>query len=286
MQVGEKWAYREKAYTPGWPVQAVEILQFGPPRSKKVRIKFVDGKYPGLDQWVPQVRLRVLWDDVDAWLRDERLFSEACQASQEPMSRTTRWAAWYAGYGYPVADGLHISYPDDSEPIVEVSDLPAFAGSLGLDQNELLSKPHAYLDRHGTYVAPWTVALSLAKRVAEVFPDDVLAKVAEEERTLQREAIHGHHFVYPGGRDGFIPPEKCSEWLHEKEPVFALLREWCGVPSVDQFNELEALRDEVSRLRALIEQAAQRFEALNHPRIAKQLRTDMVSPRPARTKRQ
>jgi len=30
VKVGEIWAYRERAYTEGWPVVPVELLQFGP----------------------------------------------------------------------------------------------------------------------------------------------------------------------------------------------------------------------------------------------------------------
>ena len=43
----------------------------------------------------------------------------------------------------------------------------------------------------------------------------------------------------PGG-----PPERCAEWLCEKEPVLAQVRAWCGAPAVDAFDELTALRNE------------------------------------------
>ena len=66
MQIGECWAYREKALHDLTPVRQVEILQFGPPRSRKVRVRLLDGEYQGLDMWVPQIRLRVLWDNAAA----------------------------------------------------------------------------------------------------------------------------------------------------------------------------------------------------------------------------
>jgi hypothetical protein len=285
VQIGETWAYREKAHPPGWPMQPVEILLVGPPRSKKVRIRFLEGEYPGLDQWVPQVRLRVPWTEAEALLHDERRYDETRQASRDPVSRAVRWAARYASYGYPEPDGFQISYPDDDDPIVEIPNLSEFAQAVGLDSTELLAEPHAFVSSSGMYVAPGAVAIRLAQRVAEVFPDSILTEVAKDERTLQQEAVYGHHFVCPGGQDGFVSPEKCAEWLRDREPGFGVVREWCGVSSVDRFNELQALRDELARLRELIEQAARRFEAPDHPRIAKQLRTDLASLKAQRTAR-
>jgi hypothetical protein len=62
MEVGEIWAYRDKPRTPGTPVQPVEVLQLGPPRSPKgVRIRWIEGEYAGLDSaiLIPQPELGV-----------------------------------------------------------------------------------------------------------------------------------------------------------------------------------------------------------------------------------
>lgn len=57
MEVGEIWAYRDKPRTPGTPVHAVEVLQEGPPRTpKRVRIRWVDGGYARLDEWINSSR--------------------------------------------------------------------------------------------------------------------------------------------------------------------------------------------------------------------------------------
>jgi len=90
VKVGEVWASRERAYTEGWPVVPVELLQFGPGRASKVRVRYVQGEYQGLDVWVPTVRLRVLWEEVDAWLDDERRFTAAGKPRWMP---STLWRA-------------------------------------------------------------------------------------------------------------------------------------------------------------------------------------------------
>lgn len=271
MEIGETWAYRERAHTPGWPVLPVEILQFGPPRSKKVRVRYLTGEYPGLDQWVPQVRLRVPWDEAEAWLRDEQLYA-AARAAAGPATAAERWAAWFATLAYPGPDEIHVDYPDEPAPTVEVSDPALFTSAVGLDIDVLLGEPGAFLDRSGTYAAPWPVALQIAHHLATAFPDDLLANVAEEERTLQHESIHGRHFDFGRTISGFVPPEACAEWLHERQPGFDLLRAWCDSAVVERFDEVQALRVEVKRLRELVEQAARRLEGFNHPRIARHLR--------------
>jgi hypothetical protein len=57
--VGEKWAYREKPYTVGNTLVPVEVLRLGPPRSNKVRVRFLEGEENGLEIWVPIIRLRL-----------------------------------------------------------------------------------------------------------------------------------------------------------------------------------------------------------------------------------
>lgn len=81
MRIGEQWAYREPPHTPGKACTPVEVLQFGPPKRQKVRIRLLAGEYPGLDLWVPLGRLLVPWEHVDAYLDDERRYeAEALRA--------------------------------------------------------------------------------------------------------------------------------------------------------------------------------------------------------------
>ena len=65
------------------------------------------------------------------------------------------------------------------------------------------------------------------------------------------------------GPDGASP----SFELGEIAPVFALIRGWCGENSLDDYNQVQALRAEVSRLRELVQSAAQWLR--DHGRAAK-----------------
>ena len=119
--------------------------------------------------------------------------------------------------------------------VVEMSDLSAVAKDLGFDAAGLLDEPLAFIDRHGTYVAPWQVAEHRHPRC------EALCRSRAQSR---REGGSGGS--RPGRTTGpsrpieegavFIPPEKCTDWLREKEPVFAQVRESCGAAAVEEFN--------------------------------------------------
>lgn len=48
----------------------------------KVRIRYLDGEYEGLEEWVPKTRLLVPWEDVEAFCKDERCLLDACEVSE------------------------------------------------------------------------------------------------------------------------------------------------------------------------------------------------------------
>lgn len=209
---------------------------------------------------MPKVRLPVPWSEAEAWLRDERPYNAAHDASSAAIDTIEHKAALMVVLVHPMPDGILIGYGGSGGAMVEVSDLSAVAKDLGLDADGLRDKPLAFIDRHGTYVAPWPVAQRIAIRVAERYADLVLSHVAKEEAEVRDQAVHGHYFDLSRKEQVFIPPEKCAEWLREKEPVFAQVREWCGAPAVDAFDELTALSTENARLRALITGEVTRLE--------------------------
>ncbi len=272
MDVGETWCYRERINDAACPLVPAEILQFGPPRSHKVRVRMHGGEYPGLDMWVPKVRLPVPWSEADAWLRDEALYGAAREASRDAVGSVEHEAAITAISVHPMPDGILIGYHEGEGAIVEVADLAAVADDLGLDAGALLSEPLAFVDRHGVFVAPWAVARRIAMRVAERHAHLVLAKVDREERELREGAVHGRHVDLSRREQIYIPPERCAERLRNEEPVFELVRAWCGVEAVEKFDEIAALRTEVARLRALIDDTVERLSGQGFEREARRLR--------------
>jgi hypothetical protein len=277
MEVGEMWAYRERAYTLDCPVVKAEILQFGPRRSGKIRIRLHDGEFSGLDMWVPAVRLRVPWDETEAWLRDEKALEAAQEVSEDSIGEVVFEAANLVFFAYHGPGEVMLDWPRRASTLW-ITNPEAVASDLGLDLDSLLAEPLAFIDRTGEYHAPAAAGERLARLVAERYAHGVLAKVAEEEEQLRQEAVHGKTFD-DGPWPRHIPAERCAECLREREPVFAQVREWCGQPAVERFDEVVALRAEVQRLRELVVRAAGQLEAAGHSRLAKKLRKEAEKPR-------
>jgi hypothetical protein len=62
------------------------VTKEGPPRSNKVRVRWLDGEYEGLEEWVPKIRLLAPWEEAEAPLEDERRMLAAVEASEEDAS--------------------------------------------------------------------------------------------------------------------------------------------------------------------------------------------------------
>ena len=241
MEIGETWGYRERANDSACPMIPTEILQFGPPRSQKVRVAMRGGEYSGLDMWVPKVRLRVLWAESEEWLRDEHLMEAALAESADAWGTLEYEAAMLTLAACPIED-MYIGWGGREAGTIRIETLNETAATLGLNPQTLLGEPLAFVDRNGEYVGPWAVAQQIVRSVATRYPKQVLAAVGKEEQQLREEAKHGKYIDWgKGALPSQVPPERCAEYLLEREPVFALVREWCGAEAGHPFDELVEL---------------------------------------------
>lgn len=272
MNVGEQWAYREPPFVVSKSFSRVEVMQFGPPKSQKVRVRLLDGEYFGLDQWVPKGRLTVPWEEADAYLADEVRYDAVLRSSRHVFGTPECEAAWMVFHTYPRPDGIIMGSSSVDAGSVLISDLTSVCGDLGCVPEELLADPLAYLDRHGEFVAPWSVTLPLAQRVADRFPQQVLDHVRGEQIELEEAATHGKE-VQLSRRDPpfHVPAERYVRELHDRQSVFALVRSWCGYATRAQFDEAAALRAEVERLREWVSYAAGLLKSSGHPLVASRL---------------
>lgn len=70
-------------------MRPVELVKEGPPRSQKAKVRWLDGEYEGLEEWVPKVRLVAPWDEKEALLENERRMFAALETSGEVYGTTT-----------------------------------------------------------------------------------------------------------------------------------------------------------------------------------------------------
>lgn len=246
-------------------MRPVEVVRKGPPRSNKVRIRWLDGEYEGLEEWVPQLRLVAPWEEAEALLEDERR-SEAAMEASEDMYRTVSWqAVEMVFWAVSVEDDIGIGYRAVERELLVIRDLEETAPRLGLRAEDLLAEPHSYVDRFGDYKAPWRVALRVSKHCCERFSQDVLRYVQREEDELREQITTGRYVSRFSDREFGIDRGYAEERPREQEPLFALIREWCGEQAVREFDRVLELRDEVDRLRGLIEDTARWLRDSGHP---------------------
>jgi hypothetical protein len=265
----------------------VQYVKDGPPRSRKVRVRYEDGEFAGLEVWVPRQRLVCAWEEADAFEADEERLAAVRAASRDAIDTTEHRAAWHALYAYPRPDGILLGLQASEGTVVEISEHPleTVAQELGLDAEDLLRESLAFRDRHGAFWAAWPAAVRLAQRVAQVYAREVLAHVAAKETELRRQAVTGEKIRFRGRRGGHptdargydVPAEFYVQRLHREQPAFDLVRQWCGAAAGSSFEEVTALREEIDRLHVLLERAIRRIEDFGHPQVARHLRTELGS---------
>jgi hypothetical protein len=136
---------------------------------------------------------------------------------------------------------------------------------LGSSVEELLTKPLSYVDRFGVYKAPFGVAVKVAKRLCKRFTVAVLRHIRDEEDGLKREIVsggHAHPHRWANSNDAHRT--RAETTLEDLEPVFALVREWCGEVAAERFDRVIALRGEVDRLERLVEDTARWLREAGH----------------------
>ena len=150
--VGRRFAYRERARSPGEPVRPEEVVKEGPPRSNKVKVRRLDGEYEGLEEWFPKVRLVAPWEEAEALLEDERRMFEALDATGDVYDTVPYKAVQMVFFVLPPGEGsdsVFFGHKAVESELLNIEDLDAAQKRLGLSAEELLAEPHSYVDRFG-----------------------------------------------------------------------------------------------------------------------------------------
>jgi hypothetical protein len=143
--VGQRFAYRDRIRAYGEPARPVEVTKEGPSRSNKARVRWLDGEYEGLEEWVPKIRLLAPWEEAEALLDDERRMLAAIEVSEDACDEVT-WEAVSAIPGILSriscpSEEVILGYEAIEEDLLVVRDLGAAARRLGLDKEEMLAEP-------------------------------------------------------------------------------------------------------------------------------------------------
>lgn len=251
--VGDVFAYREKASALGQPVRPVEFVRDGPPRSAKARVRWLDGDYEGLQAWVPKIRLLCRWTEATALLTDEQHLLAADEASGAPWDTLTYKAVEAVFSAVSPDEKVMFGWRAQERALVLIREPARAAEEFDLTLDALLRQPFAFIDRFGVYRAPFATGEWLAHHFCTTRTEDVLRALGAEELAL-REAMVTHYYVAPPPSrwECDMSPAYAEERLSEHLRVAALARCWCGATSVSRFDEVQALKGEVERLRDVI----------------------------------
>lgn len=235
------WSKRPNAVTPS--VAKVKFL--GSARKGQARIRWEEGEFTGLDEWVPTRELVCAWRDRKAVFRDREHQARLDEDSESLFDRVVEEAISHVltatgeEGGYLRRWNLH---PAKAER------LWARAGLDGDPRRE----PLAFVDRLGELHLGYASALKFAKAFAGEEPQPCLDLVKGYEDEARAEGY------LPGGAYHL-------EYLRRDLPAIALVRQWAGS------SEVQLLRKEITRLQDLIGRAQRWLDDAGDERHARQL---------------
>lgn len=274
MEPGESWAYRARG---GDPLVEVRVVRKGTQKPARVLVRFVAEEFEGREEWVPPARLKVPWSGVEEFrAREERWERGSALGPDEDDPR--HYAASEILDAYVDPELATLNYRGGSS--ISITKPEALASRLRLELEQLTDYPEAFVE-DGAVVAPWPATELVARAVAEQHCEQILHKVAEEEKKARYEAIHGGYISGRRGRGqgSYISPEICAEVDQQHSaPVRTVLRQWCGAGNVERFDELVELRKEIKRVGDVAQRAIGALRAHGLASPAAELERELGTP--------
>lgn len=266
MEPDEVWAYRARAVDDLTPVR---VLRHGTKKPARVLVHFEDPSMEGREEWVPPARLKVPWDEADAYLAREAQWAAVLALAGPRDSPEVDAACEVFGL---LVDPL-IADPDWRGTHIRISDVSQLAQLCGIPPTDLTADPVGF-SGDSEYIASWPLVLKIARALAAQHASRVLSYVAQKERKYQHEAIHGRQ--YPGRNGIYLDPDLVREFDEEHgAPRRALLRQWCGHEAEARHDELIELRKEIRRVGTIAERAITELRSAGKHAAADRIEHDL-----------
>ncbi|HEX7351648.1 hypothetical protein [Brachybacterium sp.] len=264
-EVGEVWAYRAR---PGDPLTPVTVLRHDPGPPARVVVHHGVGTPDGLEERVTPNRLKVQWDQVNDFMAEEARREAFCELGPEYLDFGPRWespeelavTALFRGFVDDDVASLGMDIP-----CLRIVSADRLSRLSGVASGELTGHDLTHEDGAVT-VAPWPVALEVAKSLATRFPDQVILQLEEEERGVRRLLADAQNCSEHGSEERSLDIRLDDE--RGERQSRDLRREWVGDDALLVRGEVAALRAEIQRVTvaaraavAALERAGCRAEA-------------------------
>lgn len=235
IEVGKLYGIREgRASLRDRPIHKVKVIAKLEDK-KRPRVRYLEGEWEGLEEFVRTVQFVAKWTDVKRVLRDETSMETLRVANAE----FTNDVVWEAISAVIFSTGEHTMVPMESPNRIEIPtfDIERIEERFNL---EALRSSHraAFVDREGILHLPFEAAESMAKHIAQREPDAILLYIQQHEDEMLTAGYQ------PGMRHR-------HNMLREHQPAYALARQWAGFQG-----EAELLTRENERLRGILIQTA------------------------------
>ncbi|GAA4049145.1 hypothetical protein [Nonomuraea soli] len=273
MEIGEEWAYRERPRALADPVHRVTIVKIRD-SDDSIRIRRLDGDDAGLQEWVSYTSLLDRWTDVEPRLNDERRLRVVREASSAAIDTVEYEAALLVVKDCGLGRRVILGRSKTETGVLRIDKPAGMADRLGLTVEELADDPLAFHDRRGALISPWRAARQLMPTIATTFSEGIIEAIHREEAELRSEILYS----YPYRQSWEDAGEERKVRLREREPVHALVRQWCGQEAVERFDELIALRHEVVRLGKLLDRAVEALRKRGAAATAATIESDLGVP--------
>lgn len=236
--IGQRYLFRRGARYPHKntsPTVKVTVL-LAVPQSRRAKVRHESGDLAGVEEVVPSRQLLCPWRDRKPWLRDERQMERLRERYdsdriEDALIGAVNVVFEMSGEDSVAGVGRRAIFRGDAEAIGRLMDRAGIAGSPAD-----LDPEFGWVDRDGTYWMSFGPAMLLAKGLAAAEPAAVIHGIEADERRL--EVL------------GYDDPTYHRRFT-EARPSHALARRWAGAEQ-----EVALLRAEISRLRALVHEAA------------------------------
>lgn len=250
VEPGKHYGYRKQRYAIGKPLRPVLVTKLGPPKSYKCRVRWLDGEYEGLDEWVRTDTLLCPWESADAFIEDEVRLARVVEASAHAY-KTTEWLAvrevlWKVETPFELSEWVR------HEGLVMIEDFPANIADCGFDPAELVAEPLAFIDRHGTYHGSFSTALRIAQRLCKQHPERIITDLKLDIQAYKKAAKTGWYASPHGGRGWDISLGHAQKQVEEHLEILKIVSPWCGHEFAEKFDVIAGLQEEVARLRLLL----------------------------------
>ncbi len=230
------------------------------------------------EQWVSRTRLIARWERADGLVEAEEQVSAALEATEAP-DELSREAVGVTLATAPITLGMRVGTGERERDLVTIQEPAGAATWLGVTEADLLALPGAFLDHAGAWWAPWAAAVPLAQMVVAAHPDPVLDLIQIERQHMDWMRIGGS---FGFGLEDMVDTDLAEDFWHPstethrtgfelRDIAYDLVRSWCGAGPLARYDEMVALRDEVTRLRGVIDGIATEYEASGDAEKAKAL---------------